>query len=170
MVFTIPALIAMAASLPTGFGFGAGYGAGVRTGYDILYPKIAPIANKFTNQLFSVLGDVWTGDGPTEDLATSTQTDIPTEPTGKVTGPGTDRREAPPDSIVTDERKYVEIMLQRFSSGYPLYEFNGEVTIQELRNMIEVMKTTIGKYGPKSARGRAANNNQIKLYKAIASF
>ncbi len=39
----------MAASFPTGFGFGAGYGAGVRTGYDIIYPALAPYAKQITD-------------------------------------------------------------------------------------------------------------------------
>ncbi len=75
--FALPALVASAASLPTGLGFGAGYGAGVRLGYDVLYPALAPFARQFTTGIINAVKTVWDPSGgadPVADVATSSVT------------------------------------------------------------------------------------------------
>ncbi len=77
--FALPALIAAAASLPTGLGFGAGYGAGVRLGYDVLYPALAPFARQFTGGILDAVKTVWDPSGvqDTVDIVKPPATDLP---------------------------------------------------------------------------------------------
>ncbi len=89
--FALPALIAAAASLPTGLGFGAGYGAGVRLGYDVLYPALAPFARQFVGGIIGAVKTVWDPNGSPGDvpdktgggLGAAAEADIVSQPKGK---------------------------------------------------------------------------------------
>ncbi len=88
MVFTIPALVAMAASLPTGLGFGAGYGAGVRLGYDVLYPALQPYAMQFVKGIMGAVSNVWGGDSKDAPIDVFPQSDNPQLPFDPKSGGG----------------------------------------------------------------------------------
>lgn len=171
MVLALAALAAAAASFPTGFGFGAGYGAGVRIGYDVIYPKLAPFAAKITDDIIAAVSQLF---GSNADIPAGSSAgsgfDFATDNTKIV--PGADRRAPPTPSIDTgvQNKKQVSIRQTQMYGTYIQSNFTGEMSIDELRSLVNQYEKRRDSVGVKSTAGRRITQSINSIYAAIASF
>ncbi len=158
---TIGALVAAAASFPTGFGFGAGYGAGVRIGYDVIYPQIAPFAREVTGGIIDALRTVWSpgGSGATPPIADAPRPDVgrtnprsqPSVDLGEVIGdvsnaPTGARGRQPSISNAAGERKFVSFSIPQFANTTGgNRKFSGELSLSELQSLINSYQNAVTK-------------------------
>ncbi len=171
MSIALTALAAAAASFPTGFGFGAGYGAGVRIGYDVIYPKIAPFAAKITDDILAAIDNLFGTGGAVQSGGTSGFDFAAGDPTTQQ--PGEDRRAGPDPSLDTgvSNKKFVSLEIVRLKSGYNEFTmFEGEITVDELRNLAKQYENARQNVGVRSSAGKTIQASINKIYAAIAQF
>ncbi len=171
-----------------GIAGGLGYGFGIRYGFERIFPAFQQGGTQraiktAASDIASLLGGGATGQEETDtflgNLPRDPQTPFNPETGGALgevidnTPPPSDRRDAPAPSLDTSasNKKYVTFLQTVFKSGYPQAPpFRGEISIDEIRNLISVYEKQRNKVGVRSTAGKRIQSSINSMYRAIASF